>query len=273
MTKPQSVVGGTQVLRRVSEILRFVAAHNPGGARLSDVAGALQLELPTAHRLLQGLVAERMLVRNPDKGYVLGPDLWELGIVSGGHFGLLDFFRAPIARIVEATGDTVVLTVRSGNYGVCIDRRSGAFPIQANTVGPGGRRPLAAGAGGLAILSALPEDQCERIVGDNAIQLQNVPNKTASQLRLQLQKARTAGYVVHEITHTNPRITAVGVPVFGSYGVPIAGMSVKSIASRLTGRRRMEVAEILRVEANVIANDLSRDAGHAARGREEDRAA
>lgn len=271
--KIQTMVGGTQVLRRVSEILRFVAVHNQEGARLSDIASALQLELPTAHRLLQGLVAERMLVRNPDKGYVLGPDLWELGIVGGGHFGLLDFFRASIAKIVDATGDTVVLTVRSGNYGVCIERRSGAFPIQANTVGPGGRRPLAAGAGGLAMLSALPEDERERIVGDNALQLQSVPNKAATQLRLQLQKAHAAGYVVHEIMHTTPRITAVGVPVFGSYGVPIAGISVKSIASRLTGRRRIEVAGILRAEADVIAKDLSRDAGRATRGYAQDRAA
>lgn len=267
------MIGGTQVLRRVSEILRFVAVHNQHGARLSDVAGALQLELPTAHRLLQGLVAERMLVRNQAKGYVLGSDLWELGIIAGGYFGLLDFFRQSISRIADATGDTVVLTVRSGQYGVCVERRSGTFPIQANNVGPGGRRPLAAGAGGLAILSALPDEERERIVTNNAVQLQDVPNKTTARLRLQLLKAHNTGYVVHEIMHTTPRITAVGVPVIGSYGAPIAGMSVKSIASRLTGRRRIEVAKILKVEADIIARDLSRDAGRTTRSREEDRAA
>jgi len=271
--KIQSISGGTQVLRRISEIVRFVAVHQPQGVRLRDVAAALQLELPTAHRLLQGLVAERMLTRNDGKSYVLGPELWELGIAAGGHFGLLDFLRPAIGRLVEATGDTVVLTVRSGNFGVCVDRRSGTFPIQANTVGPGGRRPLAAGAGGLAMLSVLAEAERERIVVDNATQLKGIPNKAATHLRTQLQKARGLGYVVHEITHTTPHITAIGVPVLGGYGGPIAGLSVKSIASRLTGRRRVEVAEILRAEASAIAKVLGREAGRVIRGHDEVRAA
>jgi len=271
--KIQSTSGGTQVLRRISEILRFVAVHQPRGVRLSDVAAALQLELPTAHRLLQGLVAERMLTRNESKCYVLGAELWELGITAGGHFGLLDILRPAIVRVVEATGDTVVLTVRSGNFGVCVDRRSGTFPIQANTVGPGGRRPLAEGAGGLAILSVLLDSERERIVADNAAQLKSIPNKTEALLRAQLQKARSLGYVVHEITHTTPRITAVGVPVFGGYGLPIAGLSVKSIASRLTGKRRFEVAEILKAESQAIAKALGREAGRTTRSHEDVRAA
>lgn len=268
-----TAVAGTQVLRRVSEILRHVAIHNREGARLSDVAGALHLELPTAHRLLQGLVAERMLTRTERKCYVLGPDLWELGIVAGGHFALLDCFRPSIQRIVEATGDTVVLTVRSGSFGVCVERCSGTFPIQANTVGPGGRRPLAAGAGGLAILSALPEAERALVVAENAAQLQGVPNKSLENLQVQLRKAHKAGYVLHEILHTTPRITAIGVPVFGGYGAPIAGISVKSIASRLTGKRRAEVAEILKVEAAAIARTLSREAGRTVPPAEQDRAA
>ncbi len=250
--------GGTQVLRRVSGILRFVALNRSAGTRMVDIAEALQLQRPTAHRLLQGLVAERMLTRN-DKRYELGPNLCELSLIAGTHFALLEFFRPAIARIVDATGDTVVLTVRSGNNGVVVERRSGVYPVQANAVPVGTRRPLVAGTGGLAILIGLGPDEARAIIARTIAQYPQ--NDTKARLNALVVKARAAGFVVHKMLHTQPAITAVGVPVFGSYGAPIAGLSVRTLSIRFDAKRRNEVAEILKVEAATISKALQQEAG------------
>src|ERR1700748_940697 len=96
---------GTQVLRRIGQILRFVAEHNRDGARLTDVAGALELEPPTAHRLLRGLVNERMIqFEEGSKRYRLGPELYELGWAAASRFDLIEFIAPSIQRLVDATG-------------------------------------------------------------------------------------------------------------------------------------------------------------------------
>ena len=261
MSATQSSAAGTQVLRRVGEILRFVALNRGAGTRLVDIAEALRLQRPTAHRLLQGLVAERMLIRGEAKRYELGPSLCELGLIAGTHFALLEFFKPAVARIVDTTGDTVVLTVRSGNNGVVVDRRSGAYPVQANAVPMGTRRPLAAGTGGLAILSGLNADEARSIIAHNVTQLARIPHKTQAELTAQVDKARAAGFVVHEMLYTQPAIAAVGVPVFGSYGGPIAGLSVRTLATRLNAKRRHQVARILQAEAETILQALRDEAG------------
>ena len=260
MSRIQHTHAGTQVLRRVSEILQFVALNRITGARLVDIAEALQLQRPTAHRLLQGLVAERMLTRN-EKRYGLGPNLCELSLIAGTHFALLEFFKPAIGRVVDTTGDTVVLTVRSGNNGVVVERRSGAYPLQANSVPLGTRRPLVAGTGGLAILSGLSAGEARNAIAHNIAQLaQNRPGSQA-ELVARVEKARAAGFVVHKMLNTQPAITAVGVPVFGSYGAPIAGLSVRTLANRFDAKRRNQVALILQAEAAAISRALREESG------------
>ena len=72
-----------------------------------------------------------------------------------------------MARIAEATGDTVFLTQRSGLDAVCVDRQEGTFPIKTFTLEIGMRRPLGVGTGSLAILSALSEEEIQAIVNSN----------------------------------------------------------------------------------------------------------
>lgn len=250
-------VSGTQVLQRAAEILRIVALRNQRGVRLTEIAATLHLQLPTAHRLLRGLVDERMLARSDEsKLYSLGPGLYELGLTASTRFDLLDFFQPAISRIIDITQDTVVLTVRSGSDGVCIERRTGAFPIKIYTVTRGTRRPLSSGAGGLAILSALSDDEARRIIATNAAQLRGYPNKSEGEISRQVQDARRAGYAFNRLAQTHPRIAALGVPVCNSYGAPAAGLSVIALAARLAGKRRDEIVSLLKKEADRVSLNL-----------------
>lgn len=244
---------GTQVLRRIGQILRFVAEHNRDGARLTDVAGALELEPPTAHRLLRGLVSERMIQFDEgSKRYRLGPELYELGLAAASRFDLIEFIAPSIQRLVEATGDSVVVTVRSGVEGVCVARRHGAFPIQTSVVRVGSRRPLSSGAGGLAIMSTLEEAKARSIAQANT----GGERTRVATLLKRIREAQQLGYAVNEYRQPAPGIVALGVPICGTYGECIAGIAVVALGNRLSGKRRGEVVGLLKNEARLIQEEL-----------------
>ena len=77
-------------------------------------------------------------------------------------------------RIAERTGDTVFLNVRSGPDVLCIDRKEGTFPIKTLIIEVGNRRPLGVGAGGIALLMPLPDEELERVVSANEARLKGV---------------------------------------------------------------------------------------------------
>jgi DNA-binding IclR family transcriptional regulator len=62
MTTPTAAIkSGTQVVQRVAALLRSVSARNRLGARLIDLCTEVNIERPTAHRILQGLVSEGLI--------------------------------------------------------------------------------------------------------------------------------------------------------------------------------------------------------------------
>ncbi|HEY4069378.1 MAG TPA: IclR family transcriptional regulator [Burkholderiaceae bacterium] len=245
---------GTQVLRRAHDILRLLARHQRDGVRVTDIATALGLEPPTAHRLVQGLVQERMAVQDKSlRRYFLGPALYELGISAGARFPLRDFVQPSVDRLARATGDSAVVTIRSGLDGVCLEHRSGEFPIRTSFVTVGTRRPLAAGAGGLAILSCLADDERRRLVAANAVQME----VDAGELAARVDEARRVGHALNIYRRTTPPISAIGVPIMGAFGQCVVGISVVALSMRLSGKRRSDVLGMLRDEAQEIGRQVS----------------
>ncbi len=112
-------------------LLRSVSARNRLGARLIDLCTEVNIERPTAHRILQGLVSEGLIRQDETtKRYFLGSMIYEMGLAASPRTNMRDLCHAHLQQIAQATGDTVFLTTRTGFDGVCIDRAEGAFPIK-----------------------------------------------------------------------------------------------------------------------------------------------
>ena len=77
-----------------------------------------------------------------------GQLMYELGLTAASSFHLRAVCEPHLQRLVQMTQNTIFLTLRSGNDGVCIDRKEGGHAIRSYTV-IGTRRPLGIGAGGL----------------------------------------------------------------------------------------------------------------------------
>jgi DNA-binding IclR family transcriptional regulator len=247
---------GTQVLRRAHDVLRLLALHSREGLKLSEISASLNLEPPTAHRILQGLIQERMATQELNKRYNLGPALYELGLTAGSRFPLLDFVQPTVKELAKLTGDTLVVTIRSGLDGVCIEKQSGEFPIQTSMVSVGTRRPLASGAGGLAIMSCIEKEELKWIVGQNAEEMRI----DMSEIFERVEEAQRVGYALNTYRQTTPQIAALAVPVFGAFGRCVAGLAIVALSMRLSGKRRTEILKLLRSESEALSQVLSKQA-------------
>lgn len=229
---------GTQLIHRSAMILRVLAANNRLGMRLVDIYRAAQLERPTAHRILQGLVAEQLIRQDHrSKRYFLGNLLYEIGLAAAPGQSLRDISHPYVQALAEQTGDTVFLCVRSGFDAVCIDRQEGAHPIKAFVLDVGRRRPVNVGASGMAILSALPKAQAANIIKVNHERtVERYPQYSVKSLEERLARARKTGFVVNDVLEV-PGVRAVAMAIRDTSGQPIGAISVSAVIARLESTR------------------------------------
>ena len=252
---------GTQSIERALTLLREIAAHNRGGSRLLDLATRTGLQRPTVHRMLKCLATENMVQQDGDTHrYFLGSMAFELGLTAAPRFNLREICHPAMTRIAEATGDTVFLTHRSGLDSVCIDRHEGTFPIKTFTLEIGMRRPLGVGTGSLAILSALPEEEIQRVVVANAARLPEYGLNTGV-LLAQVKKSQKLGYALREVPSL-AGVRSVGQTLRNQGGIAFAAISVATISSRMSEKRAGEVAQLLKGEARQIERQLASGAEH-----------
>ena len=243
---------GTQSIERAAAMVRAIAARSRVGLRLSEVVQHSHLERSTARRILKCLIDEGFLMQEAQSHrYFLGPLVFELGLAAAPQFNLVDLCRPVLRRIAEATADTVFLVVRSGHDSVCIDRQEGSFPIKALTLEIGARRPLGAGAGGIAMLMPLPDAAVDEIVRANAVRLAAYHELIVPALQAMLARSRQLGYALND-AHITPGAVSIGWPVCNRFGSPFAAISVGAIAGRMGAERQREIAALLRAEVEAL---------------------
>lgn len=241
-----------QSIDRAADILRAVAGHSATGAKLADVVAATGLTRATAHRLLQALVATRLLEQDAVASrYFLGVRLIHLSEQASERFGLERLTQQSRARLSERTGDTVFLTTRIGASMICSARTEGSFPVKVLTLEVGSTRPLGVGAGGLAILSFLSAAEQKMMLKACADQYSryNLDKDRVAEL---CARAREQGFSLDRNT-VLPGVTGVGAPLRGPDGEVLASLSVAAITERMTEERIAHVAELLKEESAAIA--------------------
>lgn len=244
-------------LRRALGLLRVLAAADPTGIRLKDVAEAAGCSQPTAHRALQDLIAEGFAEQVAGgKRYRLALDFFVLAARAGLAGGLRDLARPVMLRLSSTLNDTVFLLVRNGYDAVCLDRIEGPFPIRSFTGDIGGKVPLGLGQGSLAILAHLPEAEREAVIRFNVPRLLDRGFLDEAGLRMALEQARAQGWV-NLNTGLIPGMAGLGVPVFDAEGRAVAALSIGTLAERLRDERLPNVARMLQAEAAALGAQLN----------------
>lgn len=252
-------VSGTQTIQRAAHILRLLAAHNRVGMRLADIYREATLERSTAHRILQGLVAEQMVTQHPaSKRYFLGSSIYEMGLAAAPRFQLRDVCHPHIKALAEKIGDTVFLTVRSGFNGICVDRLEGSFPIRAFVLEVGRPRPLNIGGGNVAILSTLSDEEIHRICQANETRVAEAyPGYSDRVLWDKIRQVRTTGFLINRVLEV-PSVRTVAVPVHALHEAhAVAAISISAVASRMQNDRIEKLAKLLLDTVNQIKQDIA----------------
>ncbi len=240
------------------ELLRLLATAGRYGLALTQISDAAKLPNSTAHRLLHRLIDERMVVQlESNKRYVLGPLTFELGLAASKIYDLREPCRAILTRLAEEIEDMVYLTVRSGNESVCEDRYEGPSTIRVVTLEVGSRRPLGLGAGGLAILAAMPKEEMEQALAYVAVRHPGNKALQGEALRKAIQECHRRGfsYIKSQVTLGT---SAVGVAILDTLSNPIAAISVAAVDSRMSRARIEALGERLRSTASQIRQSLHR---------------
>jgi DNA-binding IclR family transcriptional regulator len=178
--------------------------------------------------------------------YLLGPESFAVGLAAEPNYAL-QRTAAPFLRSVALeTGDWVFFTVRHGFEAICLSRENGDIPYPQAALRVGDRHPLGLGAGGLAILAALPEDEAEKILSINGpLYPQLYPSMTLPVVRRLLAETRAQGYALMPGLMV-PDYWGIGVAVLRPDGQPTAAVILIASPDRLSGARQTVIAARLR---------------------------
>jgi DNA-binding IclR family transcriptional regulator len=208
---------GIGVLDKAVGVLHAVA-QSPCG--LADLCERTDLPRATAHRLAVGLEVHRLLARDSDGQWRLGPAITELA--GSIQDPLLSAGAAVLPRLRELTGESVQLYRREGTARICIAALEPPAGLR-DTVPVGARLPMHAGSGAKVLLA----------YADTATQQAVLLSATFTDRTL--AETRKRGWA-QSAAEREPGVASVSAPVRDERGAVVAAVSVSGPIDRM-GRR------------------------------------
>jgi DNA-binding IclR family transcriptional regulator len=228
---------GIGVLDKAVGVLHSVA-ESPCG--LAELCARTGLPRATAHRLAAGLEVHRLLARDNEGRWRLGPALTELaGQVNDP---LLSAAGAILPRLREITGESVQLYRREGLARVCVMALEPPSGLR-DTVPVGSRLPMTAGSGAKVLLA----------YSDPATQQAVLP--TAKFTDRVLAEVRRRGWA-QSAAEREPGVASVSAPVRDNRGAVIAAVSVSGPIDRMGRRPGVRWASDLLAAAEALTRRL-----------------
>lgn len=210
---PSSGVG---VLDKAAKVLTALEA---GPATLAAIVTATGLARPTAHRLAVALEHHRLVTRDVQGRFMLGPRLAELSSAAGED-RLLAAAGPVLARLRDITSESAQLFRRQGDYRVCVataERQSGL----RDSIPVGSQLTMLAGSAAQVLLAwESPEDQSRGLSGASF----DVPT---------LASIRRRGWA-QSVGEREAGVASVSAPVRSPGGKVVAAVCVSGPLERMT---------------------------------------
>jgi DNA-binding IclR family transcriptional regulator len=261
-------IAGAQSAYRVLDILTEVSL-NPRGSTAGEIARAVDLTAPTAHRLLRVLCDRGFAVQNDVGKYVPGPQMRVLVGDGVDHATLEEIGRPLLAQLRDQTTETVFLSVREGLQLTYLVVMMSSHSVQMYGE-PGQLIPLHATSQGKVILAFLPPGVGERII--DQIELPRYTPATitsAAKLHDAMRDIRRDGYALN-LEERELGVRSVAAPVLDAAGDVVASVCVGGPIFRVTeAELRGRFAELTIATAEAISAALAQRESPSARAAEE----
>ena len=265
MAVPDSRRYTVQALNRGIDILMVFSQESPA-LTLGEVAGRAGLSKPTAFRLLSTLKDRGLIRQDPAGGrYELGFSMLALAAVRARQVNLRDRAGRHMRKIRDTVNETVVLSVREGDYRVHVDQVEGRHPFR-RIAPPGERAPLYAGAASKVLLASLSDEE----VADYLTRVPLVPLSPSTitnpaRLRKEIVQIRRRGYA-EGLNERNHGGAAAAAAVRDHTAATVAVLHISVPMARYTPKVRTLCIKTVREGAAALSRELGYGAAAGERG-------
>jgi DNA-binding IclR family transcriptional regulator len=250
-------IAGAQSAYRVLDILTEVSLH-PRGSSAGEIAKAVDVTAPTAHRLLKVLCDRGFAVQNESGKYVPGPQLRVLAGDGVDRTTLHDIAHPLLARLRDAASETVFLSVREGLQLTYLD-----VVVSTQSVRMHGERgqqiPLHATSQGKVTLAFLPPGVGERII--DQLEFPRYTESTITspeELHEAMYDIRRDGYALN-VEEREVGVRSVAAPVLDPEGNVVASVCIGGPSFRVSEEDlRGRLADLVSAAAEQISAELAR---------------
>jgi DNA-binding IclR family transcriptional regulator len=207
---------GVGVLDKAALVLGALEA---GPATLAALVQATGLARPTAHRLAVALEHHRLVTRDMQGRFVLGPRLGELS-AAAGEDRLLAAAGPVLSHLRDITGESAQLYRRQGESRVCVAAAERLTGLR-DTVPVGSALPMTAGSAAQILLAWEEPERLHRGL------------QGAKFTATTLSAVRRRGWA-QSVAEREPGVASVSAAVRGPSNRVVAAVSVSGPIERLT---------------------------------------
>lgn len=240
---------------RTIDIIACVAANN-GALTIDQIVTAARLPKSTVFRILATLEARRFVERSPQsQTYRLGSLAVMVGARALGELDIRRIARPHIETLMEATGETVHLSMLNDDTALCIDKIDSTRSIRMSSY-VGFRDPLHCSGVGKVLLAFQTEPERKAIL--SRITLTRQTPRTITDKRLlqqQLDAIRAKGFAT-DIEEIEEGVGCVAAPIYDHSIRAIASVSISGPTTRINETTLDNLIPLVSRCAAAISGDL-----------------
>ncbi|WP_328316828.1 IclR family transcriptional regulator [Streptomyces sp. NBC_00388] len=226
-----------------------------GPHRLGEIARRTGLTKPTVHRHLRTM-AEYGFAQPAEGGsYRAGPRLLGLAAAALDAGEDLRLARPALADLRARTGRLAYYAVRHRSTAVLLEQSEPVRGYRMSTR-PGGETPLHCTAAGLAMLSALPDEEVAAVLEEAPPVAYTSRTLTEpGSLRAELRRTAARGYAVDDEYHEQD-VRAVAAPVTHGDGRVIGAIGISGLTFTLDPESAEVFGPMVRAAARAVSAGL-----------------
>lgn len=242
-----------EALAKGLRILSLFSEQQPAW-RISDIAHAVQMPMPTVYRVVMTLTSEHYLEHLPNGHYRPGVRVLTLGTAALRSLDLVEIATPHLQALAAATDETVNLAVLSGDRVLYLVRIRNRDLVTAN-IQVGSTLAAVHTSIGKLLLAHLDDDALAERITPASFGDGHGPNAKVSidELRTELAEIRTRGWALQD-EELAYGLRSVAAPIRDSSGDVCAGVNV-AVQSRDWSTQR--IVRELRPTAAETCDDIS----------------
>ncbi len=250
-----------RTLDRLVAVLACFTREEPAWS-LAELSARLDAPKSTLHRFLSALEVHGVLRREAgDRRWRLGYQLVVWGSVAAESNTLRDLARPVMCRLMEASGETAILTVYRHGEVICLDIAETPHAVQLR-MAVGQRRPAHAGASAKVLLAYQPPGEVEAVMRECG--LPRLCANTITEwpvLQADLAAIVRQGYAV-SLEETDPGAWGVATPILDGYGRAVAAIGLAGPMTRYSDENVTHWVTLCREAAEAVGRLMGYGGGN-----------